>query len=131
MTESDFREWLERYLRPQEKRSAEAIRNLFAEDGVYWWGPYSEPCRGVDAIYLHHRNALSRQEDIHYRYDILAVTERYGLARFYLKIKDLAPGEPNRYEGIFMVHLDDENRCTLFQEWYNATTVDGDQQPQA
>ena len=124
MTESDFRAWLERYLRPQEKRSAEAIKDIFAEDGVYWWGPYGEPRHGVDAIYEHHQNALSHQEDIHYSYDILATTEKYGLARFYLKIRDREPGAPNRYEGIFMVHLNDKQKCTLFEEWYNSTAVD-------
>ena len=84
MTESDFNEWLEKYLRPQEQRSADKIKEIFTEDGVYWWGPYGEPRHGVDAIYEHHRNALSHQEDIHYSYDILATTEAYGLARFYL-----------------------------------------------
>ena len=123
MTESDFRDWLENYLRPQEERSAEKIKEIFAEDGVYWWGPYGEPRHGVDAIYEHHRNALSHQEDIHYSYDILTTTEEYGLARFYLKIKDHEPEAPNRYEGIFMVHLNDKRKCTLFQEWYNFTTV--------
>jgi hypothetical protein len=124
MTESDFKDWLEKYLRPQEQRSADKIKEIFAEDGVYWWGPYGEPRHGVDAIYEHHRNALSHQEDIHYSYDILATTEDYGLARFYLKIKDQHPGAPNRYEGIFMVHLNNEKKCTLFEEWYNFTTVD-------
>ena len=124
MTESDFNEWLEKYLRPQEQRSADKIKEIFTEDGVYWWGPYEEPRQGVDAIYEHHRNALSHQEDIHYSYEILATTEAYGLARFYLKIKDHNPGAPNRYEGIFMVHLNEENKCTLFEEWYNFTTVD-------
>jgi hypothetical protein len=127
MTEQDFRDWLERYLRPQERRDAETIKEIFARDGVYWWGPYGEPRRGVEAIYEHHRNALSHQEDIHYRYDILAVTETYGLARFYLSIRDLTPGAPNRYEGIFMVHLDEAKKCTLFQEWYNSTVVDEEQ----
>ena len=124
MTESDFNEWLEKYLRPQEQRSADKIKEIFAEDGVYWWGPYGEPRQGVKAIYEHHRNALSHQEDIQYSYEILATTEAYGLARFYLKIKDHNSGAPNRYEGIFMVHLNEENRCTLFEEWYNFTTVD-------
>ena len=124
MTKPDFKEWLEKYLRPQEQRSADKIKEIFAEDGVYWWGPYGEPRQGVKAIYEHHRNALSHQEDIQYSYEILATTEAYGLARFYLKIKDHNPGAPNRYEGIFMVHLNEENKCTLFEEWYNFTTVD-------
>lgn len=123
MTEDAFRAWLEAYLRPQEKRSAEKIKELFAEDGVYWYGPYYPPREGVQAIYEHHKNALSHQEDLRYAYEILASTDDYGIARFNLTLKDLMPGEPNTYEGIFLVYLDRDNRCTLFQEWYHGTTV--------
>jgi hypothetical protein len=123
MTTEAFRDWLEQYLRPQEKRNAEKIKELFAADGVYWYGPYYSPRRGVQAIYEHHRNALSHQENLKYRYEILATTSECGIAKFYLQLRDLIPGEPNRYEGIFLVYLNSQNQCTLFQEWYHSTTV--------
>jgi hypothetical protein len=119
MTEQSFREWLENYLRPQEKRNADKIKDLFAPDGVYWWGPFYEPRHGAAAIYEHHRNALSHQTGLVYRYEILAVTESCGVARFHLVLDELMPGEPTEYDGIFLVHLDDNNRCTLFEEWYH------------
>lgn len=124
MTRETFQAWLEAYLRPQEQRSAEKIPEVFAEDGVYWYGPYYEPRRGVQAIYDHHKNALSHQEDLHYSYEILATTDACGIAKFNLELRDLMAGEPNRYEGIFLVYLDQDNRCTLFQEWYHSTTVE-------
>ena len=122
MTGQSFRDWLERYLRPQEQRNPEVIKELFSEEGVYWWGPFNEARHGVNAIYMHHKNALSHQENIKYTYEILATTEDYGIAKFHLTLKDLVPHEPDTYEGIFLVYLNDENKCTLFQEWYNSTT---------
>lgn len=122
MTEEIFRDWLERYLRPQEQCDPEAIKELFSEEGVYWWGPFNEPRHGVNSIYMHHKNALSHQEDIKYTYEILATSEDYGIAKFYLTLNDLVPDEPDTYEGIFLVYLNDKKKCTLFQEWYNSTT---------
>lgn len=122
MTKEVFQAWLEKYLRPQERRSAETIKEVFAEDGVYWWGPFYEPRRGVQAVYEHHKNALSHQTDLKYDYEILAVTERYGIARFHLTLNDLMPGEPNEYDGLFLVHLNEQNQCTLFEEWYHSTS---------
>lgn len=119
MTKEQFERWLEEYLTPQKKRSPEKIRELFAEDGVYWYGPYYEPRKGVDAIYNHHKNALSHQEEINYEWKVLAVTVEYGIAWFDLTLKDLHPNEPGAYQGIFKVHLNDESRCVLFEEWYN------------
>ena len=123
MKNENFKFWLEKYLRAQEEHKPEVIKELFAENGVYWWGPFNEARHGVEAIYEHHKNALSHQENIKYVYEILAVTDKYGIAKFHLTLNDLAPNEPDTYEGIFMINLNDNNKCTLFQEWYNSTTL--------
>jgi len=122
VTEEAFRTWLESYLRPQEQRSAEMIKNVFAKDGVYRWGPFYESRRGHKAIYEHHRNALSHQTDLKYEYWILAVTEEYGIARFHLSLRELMKGGPDEYDGIFVIRLNQDNKCTLFEEWYHSRT---------
>lgn len=125
MQKEEFKCWLEKYLRCQEQHKPEIIKEIFAEDGVYWWGPFNEARHGVEAIYQHHKKALSHQENIKYTYEILATTDDYGIAKFYLTLKDLAPNEPETYDGIFLVYLNDSNKCTLFQEWYHGTMKDG------
>jgi hypothetical protein len=122
MTQEMFRRWFESYVRRQEQRDATVVRELFAETGVYWWGPFYPPRHGVEAIYEHHRNALSHQTDIKYEYTIVATTKKYGVARFQLTLNEQMPGEPNTYDGVFVVHLNDEGKCTLFEEWYHSTT---------
>ena len=122
LTEAAFRDWLEAYLRPQERKDAEPIKELFAEDGVYYWGPFNPSREGVAAIYEHHRNALSHQRELDYSYTILAVKDDHGVARFDLTLVDDRPGEPNTYQGIFQVHVNAEGKCTLFEEWYHSTT---------
>ena len=120
MTESQFQQWLEDYLRPQEQRTADRIKELFTENGVYHWGPFQETRFGINAIYEQHRNALSRQDDIHYDYQILAVTETFGIAHFHLTIREIQEARHDEYDGIFKVHLDRTGRCTLFEEWYHS-----------
>jgi hypothetical protein len=122
MTRTTFQQWLELYLRRQEQRDATVVRELFAREGVYWWGPFNPPRRGVEAIYEHHRNALSHQTDIKYEYEILATTAQLGIARFRLTLNDQTPGEPNNYDGIFLVRLNDDGKCVLFEEWYHSVT---------
>ena len=120
MTRDDFRDWLERYLRPQEKCDPECMWDTFAEDGVYWWGPFNEARHGIHAIYAHHKNALSHQNDLKYTYQILTVTDECGIARFHLTLVDHVPGEPNEYDGILVVRLNDEKKSVLFEEWYHS-----------
>ena len=121
MTDGVFQQWIEVYLRRQEQRDPEVIKELFAEDCIYCWGPFNPPRHGLQATYEHHKNALSHQTDICYEYRILAVAERIGIAHFHLTLSDKFPGEPNRYDGIFVVRLNGQNKCTLFEEWYHST----------
>lgn len=123
MTEAVFRRWLDAYTRRQEQRDPDVVKELFAADCVYWWGPFNEPRRGRQATYEHHRNALSHQTEIAYSCEVLATTADYGVARFRLSLVDHIPGEPNAYDGIFVVHLAGDGKCTLFEEWYHSTTV--------
>ncbi len=118
-----YEQWIENYLVPQMANDASKIPELFADEGVYWYGPYFEPRKGVDAIFEHHRNALSHQENIKYTWKILASNDEFALAWFDLTLKDLAENEPSAYQGIFKITLDEHGTCTLFEEWYNFTNI--------
>lgn len=118
-----YSNWLKKYLKEQEKKNAGIIKELFDKDGEYWWGPFNKPCIGLEAIYEHHSKALSHQDDIKYEYEVLAVNKNFCLAKFYLKVNDLMPNEPNTYEGIFQVFLNDAGKCLLFKEWYNFVSI--------
>ncbi len=121
-TREAFEQWLDDYLRPQQQRSAEKIKELFTEDATYAYGPFFEPRVGIDAIYNHHKNALSHQNDLKYTWNVLAVTEDYGLAHFHLTLTEQVEGEPNTYDGVFLVYLNAHGRCTRFEEWWHAHT---------
>lgn len=121
LSEDNLRQWLEQYTTTQECGNAEAIRTLFADESVYWWGPFYEPRVGVEAVYEHHRKALTRQFFRDYRFDIWAVREQDGIAWFQLRIENRENGRLSDYEGIFQIFLDKENKCKLFKEWYNYT----------
>ena len=111
--------WLENYLTPQMSRSAEKIKELFVEDCIYHYGPYYEPRKGLEAAYQHHKNALSHQHNLKYTWKLLAVTPEFALAWFDLTLTDDLPDVPNSYQGIFKFTLDDNGKCSLFEEWYN------------
>jgi hypothetical protein len=121
-TREAFEQWLDDYLRPQQQRSAEKIKELFTDDATYSYGPYFEPRVGIDAIYNHHKNALAHQDDLDYTWKVLAVTDEYGVAHFHLTLTDHVEGEPNTYDGVFLVYLIRDGRCTRFEEWWHAHT---------
>ena len=117
-----YEKWLDHYLTPQMINNPEIIKEIFAEDCRYCYGPYFASRNGLQETYEHHKNALSHQKNIKYIWKLLAATEKYGIAWFDLTLDDESPGEPNAYQGIFKITLNDDDKCALFEEWYNMTT---------
>jgi hypothetical protein len=59
------------------------------------------------------------REDISFDYEILAVTERSGIARWHGSYTPLEGETPVELDGILLLSLDDEGRCRDFREWSN------------
>lgn len=114
-----FQNWLTQYGRAWETRDPVAAGTLFAEDGIYQVTPFEEPMRGRDAIYEYWKGATELQEDIHFRYEILAVSEYLGVARWQTSFARIPSGIRVQLDGIFVVALDGENCCTVFKEWWH------------
>jgi hypothetical protein len=59
------------------------------------------------------------REDISFGYEILAVTERWGIARWHGSYTPVEGETHVELDGILLLSLDDEGRCRDFREWSN------------
>lgn len=119
MNYESFKSWLEAYGRAWENRNPLAAATLFTDDAVYYWGPFDEPLRGRSGISRRWSEATSRQERISFTYEILTVTEKMGINRWWASFLRI-PSKKVELDGIFLVSLDEKNLCTEFREWWNA-----------
>lgn len=93
---------------------------LFTEGATYQWGPFEEPLRGREAIRARWTDAVGAQAEVSFGHEPLAVTEAWGLARWWVSFAVPAAGLRVRLEGIFQIALDDDGLCSEFREWWNA-----------
>lgn len=120
-TSTDVEQWLRKYGAAWEAQDPEAATNLFTDDGVYAWGPFTEPIRGRDAI----RQAWDiatrgNQSGIQFGSEMLAMTDDgRGIARWWASMTATQTGTQMRMEGVFLITLEDDGRCSLFREWWN------------
>ena len=120
MTENELRNWLDKYAAAWEGQNPGAAAALFTADGTYAWGPFNEPIQGPDAIKAAWEYATKgQQEEIKFGYEVLAVTEERGIARWWASMKVKSTGKQVRMEGIFLVTLTADGLCTVFREWWN------------
>lgn len=119
MTYDQFRSWLEAYRRAWETRDPQTAASLFAEDGTYQENPFAEPMRGRRAIADYWSHVALTQEQVQFRYEILAVKRALGIARWWASFVRIPSKTQIKLDGIFAVSLDGENRCWVFREWWH------------
>jgi hypothetical protein len=111
--------WLDAYVRAWKTYDPQAIGDLFSENATYAYSPFSEPIRGRAAIvasWLEEPDTPGTY-DGHYEpimiEDDSAVTN--GRSLYFEQDGSTLRAEWN---NIFVLHFDDEGRCTEYREWY-------------
>ena len=119
MDRTSFESWLEAYGRAWRERNPQAAANLFTEDGTYQVTPFVEAMRGRPAILAFWSHVAQTEQDIQFGYEVLAVTAEAGIARWWASFVIVPPGLQTRLDGIFLISLDDDGRCTSLREWWH------------
>jgi hypothetical protein len=119
MSHDQLDSWLGRFGRAWETRDPERVAALFSADGIYRETPFDEPLRGPSAIGAYWSNLPQAREDIRFTYDILAVTEPWGIAHWDGSYTRADDGVHVVLDGILLITLDEEGRCRRFREWSN------------
>jgi ketosteroid isomerase-like protein len=127
VTLEELHHWLDVYGRAWERKDLDGFVGCFAENAAYHWGPCAEPLRGHDEIRAHTQQAIATQDNVQFGHEPLAITpDGRGIARWWVSMHVPAEGAIEEDEGIFLVTLDAEGRCTEFREWWNSRSRPAD-----
>jgi len=112
--------WLRAYGAAWEARDGEAAASLFAEDGVYCWGPHETPLQGRQAIRDRWQLATGDQRDVAFRHEILGIDGARGFARRWSTFVDSSTGSRVELDGVFVLDFAGDALCTRLHEWWLA-----------
>jgi SnoaL-like protein len=115
-----FARWLRRYGEVWESRYPEGVRDLYSPDVLYYWTPFDEPKRGEEEIVEASREASSRQDNISFSSELIAVNGNLGWARWQCSFRRVATGREVRLDGILQATFDEQGRCNEFREWWHS-----------
>jgi len=120
VTEEQLTVWMDAYGVAFEQQDAEAAAALFTPEATYQWGPFGETLRGPGEIRAKWEEASDPPATpVPFDYEVIAVTETIGVARWLATHSYPSDGKRFRYDGIFEVALDGDGLCTSFREWWN------------
>jgi len=111
--------WLDAYVQAWKTYDKDAIGNLFSEDAIYSYDPYSVPIRGRAAIvdsWLEQPDSPGTYDG---HYEPLLIEGEYAVAngrsRYYEQDGSMLKAE---WDNLFVLRFDSEGRCMEYREWY-------------
>lgn len=81
--------------------------------------PVRYPHAGESEIYEYWAEVPNSQEDIHFNWQVLAVTGQSGIAHWQARFRRLPNGPQVHLDGVLVADFDPEGRCTAFREWWH------------
>lgn len=124
ITSENFQEWLESYGRASKENDPLASAELFAPDAEYYETPFAEPMVGRDAIYLYWDNGARTLKDKESDYEIVAIQENLGIARWQARFTHVDSGRRIALDCIFLAEFDENLKCRLFREWWHSQVIE-------
>ena len=119
MTRDELDSWLRAYGAAWEARDGEAAAALFADDGLYCWGPRDAPLRGREAIRERWDQATGGQRDVAFRHEILGIDGMRGFARWWSTFTESSGTTRFDLDGVFVLDFAENGLCTQLQEWWD------------
>ncbi len=124
MTNGQFDKWLMGLKEAWVTKNPQSAIDLCADNVVWYEIPFGKPLRTKQEILTEWQSVPTSQKDITVSYEILTVTESFGIAHWNARFTRLPSGVQAHLDGIYKVSLNDENLCTEFHQWYNAEQED-------
>ncbi len=119
VTLEDLTTWLERYFAAWRSNKPADVAVLFAENAVYYYGPFKDPAVGRDTIVQRWVSDPEEQRDLRISYTPLAVNANRGVAHWQVSFRPgKTPDVRITMDGILVLTFDAEGRCIEHREWY-------------
>lgn len=109
--------WLERDAAGWRANDVSAYADAFAEDARYHTSPFDPPLEGREAILSYIAGNLGEQQDVDYRYEVLAVSGRTAIMHW--RAAYLLPEQQlrQRLDGVSIYEFDAAGRVACHREW--------------
>lgn len=118
MTADRFAAWFDRYREAWRSYDPEAISALFAPNAVYRADPFQGGVVGPEAIVGQWIEAHEEdpEEEFEMSHEVVAVNGDLGVVQGWITYT--AGANRDAWRNLFIIELDDQDRCRSYLEWY-------------
>ena len=119
LTQEVFQAWMESYSKASRENDPQASADLFARNAKYYETHFNEPMIGRDAIRKYWEIGAQTLKEKEASYEVLSISDNLGIARWQSKFTDVNSGKRLALDCVFLVEFDDNDKCSVFREWWH------------
>lgn len=123
LTLNAFKNWMEMYGKASVENDPQASADLFSLNARYYETPLAEPLIGREAIYRYWVKGAQTLKDKTSSYEILAMKDNLGIARWQANFTVIESGKHHSLDCIFLVEFDENEKCSIFREWWHLREI--------
>ena len=113
-----FGDWLERYFTAWKTNDLELLDGLFAEDSVYYYGPFKPPSKGKKRI-IEGWLSSPPPEGFQYTCTPIAIHGDTGVGHWNVVHRSsIKPDMQVEIDGILVIQFDAQGQCVEHKEWF-------------
>ncbi len=127
MTKEQLETWMAALGQAWEAGDAQAAVALFSADISYQEDPFAEPMCGREAVRAYWAEVPLTQRDIHFGFEVLAVTADGGIFHWWASFTRIATGTAVKLDGAQVVRFNAEGLCCYLREWWMREEVMNDE----
>ena len=124
LTQEVFQAWMESYSKASRENDPQASADLFARNAKYYETPFDDPMIGRDTIRKYWEIGAQTLKEKEASYEVLSVSDNLGIARWQSKFTDVNSGKRLALDCVFLVEFDDNDKCSVFREWWHIRNLD-------
>jgi hypothetical protein len=112
----NYNSWITDFGKCWEKKDFSMLKDLLSANIEYYENPNQNPLTNKVEIVNQWEKDLKRQREISFSYEILKADENLCIANW--KASFLIDTEEYKYDGIYIIRLNENNQCTYFKQWW-------------
>ena len=115
-TIADAEDWATRYFEAWKTNDRAMVESLFAENAVYYYGPFREPAHGRDEI-VRRWIENAPPDNITTAHEVIAVNGDTAVIHWTVSF------DATTMDGVLIVKFDEHGQCREHREWYASRPV--------
>jgi hypothetical protein len=109
--------WLHDFMESWKNLEGVKTTELFADDVEYYETPMEKPCATFDDVKALWSVVSHNQKVLDYNIEIILSDDEQCVANWQLSRINNETGEKQKFDGIFLIKLNDNNKLTYFKQW--------------